>query len=194
MYTSLKNVQVLVSLLKQYGIHHLVLSPGTRDVPLVHTVETDPFFQCYSMVDERSAAYFALGIAESTGEPVGFTCTSSTAACNYLPAVMEASERKIPLIALTADRDYRHLYQMEDQMILQTGMYAPYTFWNVQLPTVRDREDEWYCIRKVNEALIELWEGSCPVQINYEVIRTDLFYDGEVPTYRKINYHPQSAL
>lgn len=67
MYTDLKNIQVIISLLKQYGISKMVLSPGTRNVPLVHSVERDKHFECYSMVDERSAAYFAIGLAEYNG-------------------------------------------------------------------------------------------------------------------------------
>ena len=106
MYTDLENVQIIISLLKQYGIKKLVLSPGNRDVPLVHSVETDSFFECYSIVDERSAAFFALGLSDASKEPVGFVCTSSTASCNYMPAIEEAHLKKIPLLALTADREH----------------------------------------------------------------------------------------
>ena len=90
MYTNLVNVQIIISLLKQHHIKKLILSPGNRDIPLVHSVETDSDFQCFSIVDERSAAYFALGLAEASHEAVGFVCTSSTASCNYTPAIEEA--------------------------------------------------------------------------------------------------------
>lgn len=82
MKTDIKAVQIIISLLKQNDIHHFVISPGTRHVPLVHCVEMDPFFTCYSVVDERSAGYFALGLSESLDKPVCVTCTSSTATCN----------------------------------------------------------------------------------------------------------------
>ncbi len=188
MYTNLINVQIIISLLKQYNIKHLVLSPGTRNAPLVHSIETDPFFTCYSIVDERSAAYFALGLSEAIGEPVGFSCTSSTAACNYLPAIQEAYERKIPLIALTADRDWRRLYQMEDQMIDQVNMYTGYVKKSVNLPIVKDSDDVWFCERSVNEALLELERAETgPIQINFQVSNMGDYSVQELPKYRKIN-------
>ena len=67
----------------------MVLSAGTRNIPFVYSVENDPYFKCYSVVDERSAAYFAIGVAQMTKEPVVVSCTSSTATCNYYPAVAE---------------------------------------------------------------------------------------------------------
>ena len=123
MYTKILNVQIILSLLKQHGIRHLVLSAGTRHVPLAHSVENDSYFICYSVVDERSAAYFALGLSKELGEPVAIACTSSTATCNYTPAVAEAYYQRIPLLILTGDRDPYRLGQLEDQMINQVDMY-----------------------------------------------------------------------
>ena len=88
--------------------------------------KNDSDFMCFSIVDERSAAFFALGLSESTNEPVGFACTSSTASTNFMPAIQEAARRNIKLIALTADRENYYLDQFEDQKINQTNMYAPY--------------------------------------------------------------------
>lgn len=68
MYTELKSYQIIIALLKEYGIRKCVLSAGSRNVPFVHSVEEDPFFECYSVVDERSAGYFALGLAQESGE------------------------------------------------------------------------------------------------------------------------------
>jgi len=188
MYTNLKNVQIIISLLKQHNIKHLVLSPGTRNTPFVHSVETDPFFQCYSIVDERSAAYFALGLSAALDEPVGLSCTSSTATCNYLPAIKEAYEKNIKLIALTADRDYRLLYQMEDQMIDQIDMYKKYTKCSVNLPIVKDDYDIWFCERSVNKALLELNHNEKgPIQINYQVSSIGEFSVKKLPNYRKID-------
>ena len=105
MYTSLKSYQVIISLLKQYNIKHLVLSAGTRNIPFVQSVENDPFFKCYSVVDERSAAYMAIGLSTRLNEPVVISCTSSTATCNYFPAIAEAFHQNIPLVVLTSDRN-----------------------------------------------------------------------------------------
>lgn len=187
MYTKLKNVQVIISLLKQNGIKHLVLSPGTRDAPLVYSVERDPFFTCYSMVDERSAAYFALGLSMQLDEPVCLSCTSSTATCNYLPAVKEAYKKKVQLVLLTADRNNYLLKQGEDQLIVQEGMYGNYVKAAVNLPIVNNQQDLLYCIRKTNEALLELDHfGKGPVQINFQVQVIDLCREKELPHYRKV--------
>jgi len=187
-YTKLVNVQIIISLLKQHGVHYLVLSPGNRDVPLVHSVEDDDDFKCFSIVDERSAAFFALGLSESMNEPVGFVCTSSTASANFMPAIQEAARRNIKLVALTADRENYYLNQMEDQKINQTNMYAPYTKYCADLPVVRNDLDEWLCVRKVNEALLALNDTvTKPVHINFQVNRTDQFTSKKLPIYRKIN-------
>ena len=170
MYTHIKNVQILISLLKQYGIKHVVLSPGTRNTALSHSIDSDDFFHCYSIVDERSAAFVALGLAERMKEGVCVSCTAATATSNYLPAIREAYERGIKLIALTADRDRYTMFQMEDQCIDQVDMYHGYVKKAVHMPIVKDDRDYWYCNRVCNEALqsIDLHRDG-PVQINYDM-------------------------
>ena len=167
MYTELKSYQIIIALLKEYGINQCVLSAGARNVPFVHSVEEDPYFKCYSVVDERSAGYFALGLAQQTGKPVVISCTSSTAACNYWPPVAEAFYQNVPLVVLTSDRDPALLGQREDQMIDQVGMYDRHVRKSVNLPIVKDEDDFRLCQRLVNEALLELdhREGG-PVHIN----------------------------
>lgn len=167
MYTSLKNYQIVIAQLKARGIRHLVLSAGSRNVPFVQSVENDPFFTCYSVVDERSAGYFALGLSTKLDEPVVLSCTSSTATCNYFPAIAEAYYQGVELVALTSDRNPMMLGQREDQMIDQRGMYDPLVRKSVNLPIVKTDEEFWYCNRLVNEALNELnHRGKGPVQIN----------------------------
>lgn len=192
MYTHIKGVQILVSLLKQYNIKHIVLSPGTRNTALAHSVETDDFFECYSIVDERSAGYFALGISEALGVPVCVSCTAATATCNYLPAMQEAYERNIQLIALTADQDAYEMFHMEDQCIDQVDMFHGFVKCAVDVPKVETEHDYWYFNRRVNEAFLELdHHGKGPVQINYhmpysldELARFEV---RELPVTRKIN-------
>ncbi|MBX9033591.1 2-succinyl-5-enolpyruvyl-6-hydroxy-3-cyclohexene-1-carboxylic-acid synthase [Gordonibacter massiliensis (ex Traore et al. 2017)] len=167
MYTELKAYQIIISLLKEYGIRRCVLSAGSRNVPFVHSVEEDPFFECYSIVDERSAGYFALGLAQESGEPVVISCTSSTATCNYWPPVTEAFYQGVPLVVLTSDRDPAMLGQWEDQMIDQAGMFDRHVRKSVNLPIVNDHDDFLFCQRLVNEALLELdHRGTGPVHIN----------------------------
>ena len=111
----------------------MVLSAGTRNIPFVYSVENDPYFKCYSVVDERSAAYFAICVAQMTKEPVVVSCTSSTATCNYYPAVAEAYHQNVPIIILTGDRHPYYLGQLEDQMIDQVGMYQRFCKCSVSL-------------------------------------------------------------
>ena len=192
MNTHIKQVQIIVSLLKQNDIRYFVISPGTRHVPLVHLVETDNFFTCYSVVDERSAGYVALGLAEATNSPVCLTCTSATATCNYLPAIKEAYERNLQIVALTADRARFQRFHGENQCINQVDMYNPYTLCSVDVPNVQNEEEYWYCNRCVNEALLELdHHGKGPVQINFleplSILSLSHFSEGEVPKTRKID-------
>ena len=170
MYTNIQNVAIIVALLKKHGIRHLVLSAGTRHVPLAHSVENDDFFTCYSVVDERSAAYYALGLSKELREPVAVACTSSTATCNYVPAVAEAYYQHIPLLVLTGDRDPYLLDQLEDQMIDQVNMYRNFCRKSVALPVVTNEREAVYCQRLVNEALLALRhrEGG-PVHINFPI-------------------------
>lgn len=170
MYTSIQNVQIILALLKEHNIRHLVLSAGTRHVPLAHSAENDPFFTCYSVVDERSAAYFALGVSKELRVPVAVACTSSTATCNYVPAISEAYYQNIPLLVLTGDRDPYLLDQLEDQMINQVNMYGNFCRKSVTLPVVTNEREAIYCQRMVNEALMELRHGNGgPVHINFPI-------------------------
>lgn len=167
MYTELKSYQIIIALLKKWGISHCVLSAGSRNVPFVHSVEEDPFFHCYSVVDERSAGYFALGLSQQIQEPVVISCTASTASCNYWPPVAEAFYQGVPLIVLTSDRNPAMLGQWEDQMINQVGMFDRHVKKSVNLLSVEDKDDFIYCQRLVNEALLELnHHGTGPVHIN----------------------------
>ena len=167
MYTELKTYQIIIALLKKWGIRHCVLSAGSRNVPFTHSIEEDPFFHCYSVVDERSAGYFALGLSQQLQEPVVISCTSSTATCNYWPPVAEAFYQGVPIIVLTSDRDLSMLGHWEDQMIDQTGMFDRHVRKSVNLPEVKSQEDFLHCQRLVNEVLLELnHRGSGPVHIN----------------------------
>lgn len=188
MYTELKAYQIIIALLKAYGIHHCVLSAGSRNVPFVHSVEEDSYFHCYSVVDERSAGYFALGLSQQLNTPVVISCTSSTATCNYWPPVAEAYYQGVPIVILTSDRNPAMLGQWEDQMIDQVGMYDRHVKKSVNLPVINNRDDEIYCQRLVNEALLELnHHGTGPVHINIPMIAyNNSFNIKELPSVTQI--------
>ena len=188
MYSSVKNVQILISLLKQHNIKYFVNSPGSRNTPLVHSIENDPNFTCFSIVDERSAAFFALGLSEALDEPVCVTCTAATATCNYAPAMKEAYERNIQLVALTADRERYELFQMKEQLINQVNMYNEFVKYAIDVPEVKNLDDELYANRIINEALLELnHNDKGPIQINYSVIDWGKFSIESIPKQRVIS-------
>lgn len=192
MYTHIKGVQILISLLKQYNIRHVVLSPGTRNTALAGSIENDDFFSCYSTVDERSAGFLALGLSEALDAPVCVSCTAATATCNYLPAIKEAYERNIQLVALTADQNAYEMFHMEDQCIDQIDMFRGYVRCAVDVPKVLTDEDYWYSNRRMNEAFLELnHHVKGPIQINYHMsygLDEISTYDvAELPVTRKID-------
>ena len=195
MYTNVRNVQILISLLKQFNIKYFVNSPGTRNTPLVHSIEEDPFFKCYSIVDERSAAYFALGLSEALDEPVCVTCTAATATCNYMPAIKEAYERNIQLVALTSDRESYPMFHMQDQSINQVNMYKGYINYSVDIPAILNQEDEWFANRSINEAFLELNHNrKGPIQINYHVPSWGDFCVKAIPKERKITRYNKNNI
>lgn len=189
MYSDVKNVQILIALLKEYGIRHIVLSPGNRNVPIAHSVEEDEFFHCYSITDERSAGFFAIGLIHKLHEPVVICCTSGTAVCNYASAVNEAFYQKLPLVVVTADRNPYFLNQLEDQMVPQTAVFAEVCKKTVQLPIVKDEQDEWRCQNLINTALLEIGHhGNAPIHINIPIEKgTSSFNTPKLPSVRKID-------
>ncbi len=188
MVSDVKNVQILVAILKQYNIKQLVLSPGNRDVPFVHSVENDPFFECYSITDERSAAFFAIGLIRKHCRPVGICCTSGTAVCNYASAVNEAFYQRLPLLVITADRNPYFYNQFEDQMIDQVSVLAKACKKSVQLPIIKDETDTWFCVNQINVALLELdHHGTGPVHINVPIDGClNGFHTAALPDVKKI--------
>ena len=156
MYSDKKNVLQLVALLKAHGITHIVLSPGSRNAQLIHSLAGDSDFTCYSVVDERSAGFFALGIIQALNCPVAVCCTSGTAALNLGPAVAEAFYQQLPLLVITADRPAAWAGQMDGQTIPQVGLFGKLVRHAVQLPEISNPEEEWHCNRLINEAILSL--------------------------------------
>lgn len=167
MYTNKKSVLQLVALLKGHGITKVVLCSGSRNIPLIQTLASVPSFSCYPMTDERSAGYFALGLSLSTAQPVVVCCTSGTALLNLHPAIAEAYYQQVPLIVISADRPSAWIGQMDGQTLPQENLFGGLVKKSVSLPQVHTEEDEWYCNRLINEALLATHHhGKGPVHIN----------------------------
>ena len=125
--------QTVVQLCKIKGIKHIVLSPGSRNAPLTIGFTHDNFFSCYSIVDERCAAFFALGIAQQIQEPVAVVCTSGSALLNYYPAVAEAYYSDIPLVVLSADRPKYLIGIGDGQTINQKDVFENHILYSTNL-------------------------------------------------------------
>lgn len=122
--------QTVIQLCLAKGVEHIVLSPGSRNAPLTIGFTNHPSFKNYSIVDERCAAFFALGMAQHLGKPVAVVCTSGSALLNYYPAVAEAFYSDIPLVVISADRP-EHLIEIGDgQTILQENVYENHILYS----------------------------------------------------------------
>ncbi|WIV67867.1 2-succinyl-5-enolpyruvyl-6-hydroxy-3-cyclohexene-1-carboxylic-acid synthase [Natrialbaceae archaeon AArc-T1-2] len=126
--------RVLVDELAAGGLEAVCLAPGSRSTPLTVAFAAHPDVEVYSHLDERSAAFFALGRGRRTGEPTALVCTSGTAAANFHPAVIEASQARVPLLVLTADRPPELRDSGANQTIDQLDLYGDAVRWEGQLP------------------------------------------------------------
>ncbi|MEC7828660.1 MAG: 2-succinyl-5-enolpyruvyl-6-hydroxy-3-cyclohexene-1-carboxylic-acid synthase [Actinomycetota bacterium] len=133
-----------VNELVSQGVGHAVISPGSRSTPLTLTLAETQGVKTWVRLDERSAAFFALGLAKSSGSPVVLLCTSGTAAANYLPAVSEANWSETPLIILTANRPPELRGWGAGQTIDQTNIYGSNVRWFTEVPVVTEPSSDWF--------------------------------------------------
>ena len=191
-YTSEKHTQILIALLKSHGIRKFIVSPGTTNVCLVGSLQSDPFFEIYSSVDERSAAFIAVGLAAESGEPVALSCTGSTASRNYIPGLTEAFYRKLPVLAITSSQHLGRTEQNYSQMINRSSPLADIVRESVTVDCIYTEEDEWACAVNINKALIALRRnGGGPVHINLVTTYSKDFSCKELPPVKTI-VHVQS--
>lgn len=167
-YPDFERVRVLVALVKKYGIRYVVMSSGTRNVSIARMFEANSdYFKIYNVTDERSAAYFAIGLSTRLHQPVAICCTSGTAVSNYVPGVTEAYHQNIPLLVITADRHPTLQGNLEDQTITQYGLFETITKKAVTLPVYQDVRNMWESRLKTCDAILEMTHhGIGPVQIN----------------------------
>ncbi|OIP84979.1 MAG: 2-succinyl-5-enolpyruvyl-6-hydroxy-3-cyclohexene-1-carboxylic-acid synthase [Porphyromonadaceae bacterium CG2_30_38_12] len=150
------------------GVRKVIIAPGSRNAPLIFAFTAHPQMECLSIIDERSAGFFALGMALQSGEPVALVCTSGTAVLNFAPAIAEAFYQHIPLLVFTADRPVEMIDQADGQTLHQPDIFGNYSKANFDLPveTVYDADLE-YCNRQVSQAInTAIAYPPGPVQIN----------------------------
>ena len=186
-YSSERSLQILIYLLKKHGIRKCVLSPGATNITFVGSLQQDPWFECYSSVDERSAAYIACGLAAESGEPVVLSCTGATASRNYLPGLTEAYYRKLPVLAVTSTQIVSRIGHYIPQVIDRRSMQNDVALLSEYIPVTKDDTEEWSNTVKINRALLELrHRGGGPVHLNVETTYSRDFSVKELPQARVI--------
>lgn len=168
-YSDERSTQLLVSLLKQHGVRNIVASPGSTNICVVYSVQSDDFFKVYSSVDERSAAYIACGMAAESSEPVVLVCTGATASRNYYPGLTEAYYRKLPVLVVTCSQFFGRTGRMIPQVTDRTQLPKDVARVSVQVPMTTDDETEWSNALLINEAILAATgQGGGPAHINLE--------------------------
>lgn len=166
MYSNKLSVQLIGEVLYRYGITDIILSPGSRNAPLTIHFTNHQEYTCYSIVDERSAAFFALGMAQSKKKPVVICCTSGTASANYYPAIIEAFYQNIPIVVLTADRPENYVDIFDGQTIRQKNMYSNHIYGSYQLSESESEESITQNFLDLKKALNTCVLKSGPIHIN----------------------------
>lgn len=187
-YSSKRSVQILAHLLQQYGISDIIISPGSRNAPLaIHFSEIDSF-NCFSIVDERSAAFVGMGMAMSEKKPVVITCTSGSAAANYYPAVTEAFYSNTPLLILTADRptDYTDIF--DGQTIRQNNLFHQHSYGDFQLLEDSKNDAENINSETIKKAIELCFEKKGPIHINIPLEEPLYELVSELPTFPSVEH------
>lgn len=164
-----KQVYTIAKVCSEFGCTHAIICPGSRSAPLLYAFKQEKNITCISVIDERSAGFIALGIAQQTSKPVVLICTSGTALLNFFPAIAEAKYQQLPLIVLSADRPPEMLNQQDGQMIMQKGVYGKHVNNSHELMCEEaNNSDLLLTQRIVQTALVETMEpGNIgPVHVN----------------------------
>ena len=187
MYSNKENINILTSLLLEWGVTDAVVCPGSRNAAIVHNLNECGTIRCHPITDERSAAFYAMGIALNTKRPTVVCVTSGSALLNTAPAVAEAYYQHVPLIVVAADRPQQWIDQLDGQTLPQPDALNRFVRRSVSLPEPRTEEERWYCNRLVNEALhAATFRQPAPVLINVPITEPLFTFDvAELPKERR---------
>ena len=179
------NTLELLALLDAHDIRELVLCPGSRNAGIVHSALNCGKFNCHPLTDERSAGFYAIGLAQATGKPSAVIVTSGSALANLYPAACEAFYQEIPVIFISADRPAEWIGQMDGQTMVQKGALGT-MIHSITLPL--ESKNPWYANRLINEAILECTHHTCkPVHINIPISEPIYDFNTEkLPEVRKI--------
>lgn len=185
-YSSIRSVQILAHVLKAYDIEHFVISAGSRNAPMaIHFSETNAF-NSYSIVDERSAGFVALGMARKLQKPVALVCTSGSAVANYYPAVTEAFYQNTPLLLLTADRPQEMVDLFDGQTIRQNNFFAQHSVGDFQLKEDDEENADDFNLETVQKAVEICYERQAPVHINIPLSEPLYELVSELPVFPEV--------
>ena len=211
MFSNKENLNILTSLLLEYGVSDAVVCPGSRNAPIVHNLSQCQSIRCHPVTDERSAGFYALGIAQATQRPTVVCVTSGTALLNLAPAVAEAYYQHMPLVVVSADRPVQWIDQLDGQTLPQPDALGRFVRKAVSLPEPhvasvgsgdgleaagkgalsdgdkRLEEERWMCRRLVNEALhAATCRQPAPVHINVPITEPLFAFDvAELPVAKR---------
>lgn len=211
MFSNKENINILTSLLLEYGVSDAVVCPGSRNAPIVHNLSQCQSIRCHPVTDERSAGFYALGIAQATQRPTVVCVTSGTALLNLAPAVAEAYYQYVPLVVVSADRPVQWIDQLDGQTLPQPDALGRFVRKAVSLPEPhvasvgsgdgleaagkgalsdgdkRLEEERWMCRRLVNEALhAATCRQPAPVHINVPITEPLFAFDvAELPVAKR---------
>ena len=211
MFSNKENINILTSLLLEYGVSDAVVCPGSRNAPIVHNLSQCQSIRCHPVTDERSAGFYALGIAQATQRPTVVCVTSGTALLNLAPAVAEAYYQHVPLVVVSADRPVQWIDQLDGQTLPQPDALGRFVRKAVSLPEPhvasvgsgegleaagkgalsdgdkRLDEERWMCRRLVNEALhAATCRQPAPVHINVPITEPLFTFDvAELPVAKR---------
>lgn len=189
-YSNDINALMLLSLLKQHGIKKVIASPGTTNIAVVGSMQHDDWFEMYSCVDERSAAYMACGLAAESGEAVAIICTGATASRNYYPGLTEAYYRKLPILVIAGSHGELVIGHLHSQVIDRTESPKDTFVYKAFINPAKDDITRWYNNVEINKSLIKLHQhGGGPVLLNVVASSGERFDSEELPRERVIHFH-----
>ncbi|WP_238785451.1 thiamine pyrophosphate-binding protein [Blattabacterium cuenoti] len=166
MYSNKKTVQILGEVLKSKLIFNIIISPGSRNAPIIIHFTQNKLFKTYSIVDERCAGFFALGMAQKLKKPVVISCTSGSSVVNYFPSIIESFYQNIPIIIVTADRPKEFITIYDGQSMNQENIFQNYVIKFTQLTEDESKRGIWYNNKLINESINECILKNKPIHIN----------------------------
>lgn len=183
---------MLLSLMKEHRLRKVIASPGTTNLAIVGSMQHDEYFEMYSSIDERSAAYMACGLAAESGEPVAIICTGATASRNYYPGLTEAYYRKLPILVIAGSHGEMVIGHLHSQVIDRTESPKDTFVFKAFINPAKDKKTTWYNNVEINKGLLKLRQhGGGPVLLNIVANPVAEFDTDELPKERSIFIHKE---